>query len=296
MAERNTVNLTFAGDARQLDRTFDQVGRGAQEMSRDIEDASEQARRFSRSADDMAEAADGSESRLIGVNDVISGFADVVGIALPPQFEMIQGFADMAGGLAALLPDMSKMNTVMKAVNATMRANPILTVVTVLALLTAALVVAYKKSETFRNIVNGTFDAVKDAARAMGRVFKGVAEVLFTPYRIAFNLIADAWNNTVGRLSFKVPGWVPGLGGKGFDVPDIPKFANGGRFDGGPMIVGERGPELLVPGFAGAVVPNNQLGGGQQTVVLRIEGDGDLVNMIRKSVRVRGGNVQAVLG
>ena len=39
--------------------------------------------------------------------------------------------------------------------------------------------------------------------------------------------------------------------------------ANGGPVSGGsPYIVGERGPELFVPGSSGSIVPNNQLGGG----------------------------------
>jgi len=39
--------------------------------------------------------------------------------------------------------------------------------------------------------------------------------------------------------------------------------ADGGSVMGGrPYIVGERGPELMVPGRSGAVVPNDQLGGG----------------------------------
>jgi hypothetical protein len=37
-------------------------------------------------------------------------------------------------------------------------------------------------------------------------------------------------------------------------------FAAGGATDTSPMIVGERGPELFVPGSAGRIIPNNQLG------------------------------------
>lgn len=47
-------------------------------------------------------------------------------------------------------------------------------------------------------------------------------------------------------------------GGGGFGIPF---FANGGRTPANqPIIVGERGPELFVPGTAGEVVPNNELG------------------------------------
>lgn len=41
----------------------------------------------------------------------------------------------------------------------------------------------------------------------------------------------------------------------------LPGFANGGRTVGGqPIIVGERGPEIFVPGSSGTVIPNNEIG------------------------------------
>jgi hypothetical protein len=76
----------------------------------------------------------------------------------------------------------------------------------------------------------------------------GVADVIFGPFKTAFNAIAKLWNNTVGKLSFTVPGWVPGLGGKGFDVPDIPMLAQGGIVTGPTIaMIGEAGPEAVIP-------------------------------------------------
>ena len=67
-------------------------------------------------------------------------------------------------------------------------------------------------------------------------------------YKGIFNAIAKAWNNTIGKLSFKIPGWVPGLGGKGFDVPNIPELADGGIVTRPTLaLVGEAGPEAVVP-------------------------------------------------
>lgn len=62
----------------------------------------------------------------------------------------------------------------------------------------------------------------------IGEFFKGLADTVAAPFKSAFNLIANLWNNTVGSLSFTVPEWVPGLGGKGWDVPDMPTFGRGG--------------------------------------------------------------------
>jgi hypothetical protein len=61
-------------------------------------------------------------------------------------------------------------------------------------------------------------------ANAAAGMFHGI----WAAFDSMVNGIASLWNSTVGSLSFKVPGWVPGLGGKGFDVPDIPHLAQGG--------------------------------------------------------------------
>ena len=54
-------------------------------------------------------------------------------------------------------------NAIQKVLNGTLKLNPIGLVVTALVLLGAALVVAYKKSETFRDIVDGAWAKIKQA-------------------------------------------------------------------------------------------------------------------------------------
>jgi hypothetical protein len=66
----------------------------------------------------------------------------------------------------------------------------------------------------------------------------------------------DQWSQAVRNA----PRWNPG-GPTGGPTP----FARGGRFRAGmPMLVGERGPEVILPNVGGTVVPNHQLttGGG----------------------------------
>jgi len=48
----------------------------------------------------------------------------------------------------------------------------------------------------------------------------------------------------------------------------IPGRAVGGPVSGGsPYIVGERGPELFVPGSSGSIIPNNKMGGGARITI-----------------------------
>lgn len=78
--------------------------------------------------------------------------------------------------------------------------------------------------------------------------FKGLVSIITAPFRLAFNSIAALWNNTVGKLSFGVPDWVPGMGGKGWDVPDIPMLGDGGIVTRPTLaLIGERGAEAVIP-------------------------------------------------
>ncbi len=318
----NQVTLTFGGDARSLDRAFDNVGKGAKDLAQDVDKASDRLGNF-------GDTLDGSSGGLRNGKDVLDGFGDsmeALGATLPGPIGNVAmfagGVADMADGLGGLLaPALARAKGAMLALNATIAANPIGFAVLAIAALTAGFVIAYKKSETFRNIVHGAMDGARKAIgwvvdkgeellgwfkSAPGKIastLSGVAKIITAPYRTAFNLIADAWNNTVGRLSFSVPGWVPGLGGKGWDVPDIPKFANGGRTTAGPMIVGERGPEVFVPDVPGHVITTNQMRGGSggagaiNLTINQYDEAGTLRQQIQRIVRIDGaGNVQTALG
>jgi hypothetical protein len=53
----------------------------------------------------------------------------------------------------------------------------------------------------------------------------------------------------------------------------LPRFADGGSISGGkPAIVGERGPELFMPGRSGSIVPNNAMGG--TNIVVNVSSQG----------------------
>lgn len=320
----NSVTLTFAGDSKSLERSFDAVGKGAKDMAGDLDSAEKEAGRFSRGIGSMNERIDASESKFMGAADLVDGLAGAFGVSLGPTVEYARAFGDMAGGFTATLgPAMEtitgklgKLSAVTKlqtgaqaALNAVMSANPILLTVLAVAALTAGLVIAWKKSDEFRAGVqaamNGAKEAIgwvgdkaewlvnkvegvtKGASRALGKY----AEIMTTPYRLAFNGIADLWNNTVGKLHVSIPGFL-GFDGVSFDVPDIPKLARGGVARAGQMhLVGEAGPELFVPGMTGTVVPNNALGGA--TTIQIVGGEDKFMAWLREAVRVRGGPEQA---
>jgi hypothetical protein len=74
-------------------------------------------------------------------------------------------------------------------------------------------------------------------------------------------------------------------------------LAEGNRALGGPVmgntpyIVGERGPELFVPNSSGKIVPNNELGGGNN-ITIHVNGAGDpmlVANEVMRRLRLQTG-------
>jgi len=109
-----------------------------------------------------------------------------------------------------------------------------------------------------KNTAVGVFNTVGGAVKLWYTVVRTYIDALYGAFKTVFNAVASLWNNTVGKLSFKVPGWVPLIGGKGFDVPDIPMLAEGGIVSGPTLaMIGEAGPEAVIPlGKAGMMGGN----------------------------------------
>jgi hypothetical protein len=76
-----------------------------------------------------------------------------------------------------------------RALNFALASNPIGLVIVAVAALAAGLYIAYKRSETFRNIVNASLNSVAAAAAALARAFGRVVDAA----RSAFGWIIDHW-------------------------------------------------------------------------------------------------------
>ncbi len=87
-----------------------------------------------------------------------------------------------------------------------------------------------------------------------------------------------------------MPGWVPFIGGNTINVPNIPKFHNGGVVGGPP------GSEMLAVLQAGETVAP---AGAAAALVIRAGDaalDHVLVAVLSRAVGARADNVQVVLG
>jgi hypothetical protein len=216
-----------------------------------------------------------------------------IGAALIPVLEKmlpyLTKFADWASKnptlIAAVAAAIGLIAVSILAVNAAMALNPISLIVIGIAALIAALAVAYKKFEGFRNIVDAVFGGIR---WWINNVTIPLFQTMFSIVKTIFNGIASAWNNTFGKLSFSIPD-IPGLPGRGtkIQVPNIPMLANGGIIANGPQLalIGEAGPEAVIP-----LDRMNEFGGGGGNVTIHVNG-GDpnaVVDALRKYYRQNG--------
>ena len=183
----------------------------------------------------------------------------------------------------------TKAFTVIQGIfNAVMAANPIVLFALAIAGLVIGLVIAYKKFDAFRNIVDAVFEAIKTGIKGGMDAITSYLSFVMGVYKAIFNGIASLWNNTIGKLSFSVPKWVPGLGGKGFDVPNIPMLAAGGIVTGPTLaMIGERGPEAVIP-LSGPNAGGGLMGGGGVTINVNGGDPNAVVQALRTYMRQNG--------
>jgi phage-related minor tail protein len=141
------------------------------------------------------------------------------------------------------------------------------------------------------------------AQEALASFFQSVADRFLD---MAAQIIAKWIEMTILNSVLNLfPGGGMGLGGAtaaagklnpavGFGVGPIGFRAAGGPVSAGsPYIVGEKGPELFVPGRSGGIVPNDSLGMGSANVVVNVDasgssvqGDGNQANQLGKAIGI----------
>ena len=168
---------------------------------------------------------------------------------------------------------------------------------------TQVVAIAENIGSAFANSFKGAISGAMTAQEALASFFQSVADrFLDMAAQIIAKWIEMSILNSVLSL---FPGGGMGLGGAtaasgklnpavGFGVGPIGFRAAGGPVSAGsPYIVGERGPELFVPGRSGGIVPNDSLGMGSANVVVNVDasgssvqGDGNQANQLGKAIGI----------
>ena len=228
-------------------------------------------------AEASASSFDKMKFALAGVSDTFGDMLLPVIDAIAPKLAAFSAWAQENPGLMKLVVgSFIGLTAAVIALNIAMSLNPVTLIAIGIAAVIGLLIAAYARFEGFRKIVDKVFGGIKWWIQNVTiPSFKLMLDVVKT----IFNGIAKLWNNTVGKLSFKVPSWVPGIGGKGFDIPNIPMLAAGGIVANGATLamIGEAGPEAVIPldrmsEFTGGAGGGNNVtinvnGGDPQSVV-----------------------------
>lgn len=130
------------------------------------------------------------------------------------------------------------------------------------------------------NKVIGVFGKIQDR---IANVMNPVKDVILAPIRGALRLVGDAINwliRQLNKVSFSLPSWIPGIGGKTFGINiqpiSLPAFEKGGVINEPTMLYGLRSMRPYgVAGEAGRefVVPEGA-GGGYRTANIYFQMDG----------------------
>lgn len=317
----NQVTLSFAGETADVEKAFDRVGSGSERMGGKVAESAGGFKKAGEAADELDTKAMGFRDTMTGVQDTAKGTSQIMKGDLFNGFLTLgMGIGDLASGFYNLIiPALAKTKVATLAqagaskvaaagakvwtaaqwlMNTALLASPITWIVVGILLVVAAIVLIARKTDWFskawraswawvKQAASNTWDFVKRIPGWISGAFSRVASAIMSPFRSAFNGIARAWNNTVGQLSWSVPGWVPFIGGNTISVPHLPTFHAGGKVPGVP---GTPTVALLQAGEEVSSVAGASGAGGR--VLLGSDGTrlGDtLVTLIAESVARKGG-------
>jgi hypothetical protein len=140
--------------------------------------------------------------------------------------------------------------------------------------------------QTMNNFTQAFVDGVT-GAKSFGEAIKNLAKSIvdsLIKMLVQYYLTEPLFRALSGGISSFADG---GSFGKGF-MDNLKTRATGGPVSGGtPYLVGERGPELMIPSGNGSVVPNNALGSGGVTVVQNI----NVTTGVQQTVRAEIANL-----
>lgn len=144
-------------------------------------------------------------------------------------------------------------------------------------------------SSSFQGIITGT----QSVQEALASFFQNVAKsfidmateiiaqmVIMYAFKQLLGLFGGGATGigSVGNFSGAFNGGAASFNAGSFGMDLLPGRAKGGPVSGGQMyMVGERGPELFVPGRSGTIVANDKMGGSSTNVVVNVDAKGSSV-------------------
>ncbi len=100
------------------------------------------------------------------------------------------------------------------------------------------------------NFISGVFsNNWRRAWFGVRQIFESIVSGLSHIFKAPLNFMIDGINKFLSGIGkVKIPDWVPGVGGKGFSIPKIPRLAKGGIVSASTIAnIGEAGTEAVIP-------------------------------------------------
>lgn len=100
------------------------------------------------------------------------------------------------------------------------------------------------------NFISGVFSGNwRRAWFGVRQIFESIVSGLSHIFKAPLNFMIDGINKFLSGIGkIKIPDWVPGVGGKGFSIPKIPRLAKGGIVSASTIAnIGEAGTEAVIP-------------------------------------------------
>lgn len=329
MANGNTVTITLAGDPKPAEDAFKRVSKASDDAGKHTEDSFDRAKEKTDELDTKSmgfrDTLTGIQDGTKGIKQAADGNWGFDTLLL-----LGTGVGDLASGFTNfLIPATKAMKIEQLGLNLAFLSSPLTWIILAIIALIVIIVLIATKTTWFQDIwkkvwggikdaahavgswfkdtlwnkwIKGAFDAISDKVKdlwdwfkkAPGRLkdfFKDIAGFITAPFKAAFNLISDLWNNTIGRLSWTIPSWIPGIGGKTISAPQLPKFHSGGTVPGAPgsemLAILQAGEKVTPAGQSAATVIEIHSGGSEL--------DDLLVRILGNAIKSRGSSAQMVL-
>lgn len=177
---------------------------GAPDVMGDVTGATDE---MSATLNDNAGSAVENLKRAIqgGVLEALENMADwvgrnsetlkTIGMIIAP---LAIGFLAYKLAVIGITAATTAWNTIQMLLNGTMALNPIGAVVAIIALLVAGIVIAYNKSETFRNIVQAAWQGIQDAISfAWNNIIKPIWDALLVALGKIGEFFTWVWNSVI---------------------------------------------------------------------------------------------------
>lgn len=346
MGSKPTIIATLAGDESRLTKAFNNVGDAAEKMNTRVSESSSGMADVSSAGDRASEAFDTAETRSMGFADTLSGAKDAMAAFSDESMSTSDRLvalgmagADLAGGFVAfVIPAVQGLwaklmatsvatatlgaaqtawnaittasTVAMGALNAVIRANPVLFLVGLLAILVGAFMLLWNKSEGFRNFFtgmwrgfqslvggvagwivdkfNGVITFFTNLPGKIGSALGGLAGIVGNVFKGVVNTVVDALNwfldHSINWLINRVND-VSGLIGIPAipTIPHIPRMHSGGVVPGAPgterLIMAQGGEEIVTRGQAGrggTVTFAGDLDSALAVLIMKLYNNGDI--------------------